>query len=79
MLFTGDVYLPDGDVQALAILALNQRSQKPSLVGDTEVLHVNEILEVMGNPATDFVHASGFLAVIDDSWENVVNMIKGEG
>jgi len=49
------------------------------LVVDTEVLHTNEILEAIGNPATDFVHASGFLAVIDDSWENVVNMIKGEG
>ncbi len=75
----GDVYLSHEDTQTPVILTLNQRSQKPSLIVDTEVLHVNEILEAMGNPTTDFVHANGFLAVIDDSWENVVNMIKGEG
>ena len=75
-----DSYLSHTDTYTSVILTINQRTGKPCLIVDTEVLHVNEILELLGNPDTVFVHANGFLAVIDDTWENTVNkLLNKEG
>ena len=72
---SSDTSVSNETARTPVILVMNQRSNKPSLVVDTEVLHVNEVLKLLGNPTTTFVHANGFLAVIDDTWDNVLGLI----
>lgn len=71
-----DLCLSHVDTGTPLILTINQRTGKPCLVVDTEILHANDVLKLLGNPPTVFVHASGFLAVIDSTWESIINRLK---
>ena len=70
-----DIYLSHEDTGAPIILTPNVRNGKPSLTVDTGVLHINEVLDLLNKPTTIFIHANGFLAILDDSWEDVINML----
>lgn len=70
-----NVHIDLADVGADALLVVNVRSDKPSIIVDTEKLKVQDILALIDNPPTDFIHATGFLAVLDISWEEAVTRI----
>ena len=70
------LYLSHKDTKTPVILTINQRTNKPCLIVDTEILHVSGILKLLGNPDTLFVHINGFLAVIDDTWDNTIKRFK---
>ena len=68
------VYFTNDEVGADVILVLNERSDKPSFIVDTEKLHVKEVVDALNLPTT-FIHASGFLAVIDMTFTQLHNQL----
>jgi len=69
------IYLSHTDTGTPIILTPNVLNNKPSLVVNTEVIHVTEVLDLLNKPTTTFIHPDGFLAFLDDSWEYVINML----